>query len=370
MLKKKIKNFLFLFTPVSLGFLVSCKEPEVNIDISRLFEPIFEFPEKSNTFKKQEPRSFNLYVSEVNAIKLKWFLNKPSLMNLSSEEKNRIYASKVGKYYVFDNKNRILTFENKFNANEEINPNFLKKAFKKTADSYLDVQNNLDNKEEKIVDKTNNIEIYRKISKIFDPNWRFIEMKLVKPNIISDDKKNYILINAYKVFLTDPLNFSKKTEQKQTVPNKEKKETEKTNIKKITKNQVDKKTEQKETDKNQVEKDKNWRISAPNVRPTPVFRLHWYGHTLKDPFKVELNTTENVNSEYDLQMVNDINQPESVADFNFNPDDNKPKAPDQPSEIFHSKPFIRLVSQSFLIPFDGEVSDFESDEFKFKYQFK
>lgn len=344
MFKNKLKKFLIFLAPVSLGFLVSCAEiePDIDINIPHIFKPLFEIPEKSGFFKKQDPRSTDLYVSEVNAIRLKWFLNNASLMNLSDDEKSKIYASKVAKYFVFDNKNRILVHKNTFNVNEEITPTFLKNAFEKAANSYEEnAKNNIGNSTNKIAWQNKNIEIYSNISKIFDPNWRFIEMKLIKPNVIFPDKKNYILINAYKIFYTDPIDFSE--EKANEIQNNETK-TEKYN--------------------------KKWRIKAPNNDPTPILRLHWYKQSVKNPFKIELNNVENPNSEYDLQMVNNIDQSESVADFSFDFYDNNSIKPKEPLEILHSKPFIRLVLQSYAIPFEDEISNFERGELKFKYQFK
>ncbi|WP_406823239.1 hypothetical protein [Mesomycoplasma hyopneumoniae] len=346
MLKKKFRKILALFLPVPLVFLTSyscwsSRIRSIRSAINENFGPDFELPEKQGVFKKQDPRSFDLYVSEVNAMRLKWFLNKSSLIDLSQEEKNKIYASKLARYYVFDNKNRILADEDKFKAEQNINPTFLKKVFEKAANSYSgDKTNNQGVSNKNSFEKLDNFKIYREISKIFDSNWRFLEVRLIKPGIIVPDKRNYILINAYKIYYTNPVDFEKKNEAEKT-----------------------------ENTENQAQNNKNWRIKAPNQKPVTLLRLHWYNKNLENPFKIEFNSIENPNSEYDLQMINDIDQPESIADFNFNFSRINSKNTSEPLEIFHSEPFIRLVSQSFAIPFDGEITDFEAEDFKFKYVF-
>ncbi|MDW2893137.1 hypothetical protein [Mesomycoplasma ovipneumoniae] len=316
-------------------FLISCSQPKTETNVSSIPPLIIPIPENKDEFRKREPRSFDLYVSEVNAIRLKWFLNKPSLINLLPEEKSKIYASNVAKSFVFDNKNRILAFQDNFDSSEEINPNFLQNIFQKTSAAYSGKKINDENTKLLNDSGQNNFEKHKIISKIFTQNWRYIETKLLKPNIIQKDNKNYLLINAYKFIFSSPLSGS----SLQT------------------------------NEKNDTKSDKKWKISAPNTNPTPILRLHWHNQSLENPFKIKLNSKDNLNSEYDLQLINNIDQPESVADYSFNFSDSNPKISDSPLQISHIDPIFRVVIQSFAIPYQDSVANFESENFKFNYEF-
>lgn len=316
-------------------FLISCSQTKTETDVSSIPSVIIPIPENKDEFQKREPRSFDLYVSEVNAIRLKWFLNKPSLINLLPEEKSKIYSSNVVKGFVFDNKNRILAFQDNFDSSEETNPNFLQNIFQKTSAVYSGKKINDENTNLLKDSDQDNFEKHKIISKIFTQNWRYIETKLLKPNIIQKDNKNYLLINAYKFIFSSPLSGSNP--------------------------QTNEKTDTKS--------DKKWQLSAPNTKPTPILRLYWHNQSLENPFKIKLNSKDNLNSEYDLQLINNIDQPESVADYSFNFSDLNPKIPDSPLQISHIDPIFRVVIQSFAIPYQGNVADFESDNFKFDYEF-
>ncbi|WDV48876.1 hypothetical protein [Mesomycoplasma ovipneumoniae] len=320
-------------------FLISCSQPETETNVSSTPSIIIPISENKDEFQKQNPRSFDLYVSEVNAIRLKWFLNKPSLINLLPEEKSKIYASDVAKSFVFDNKNRILAFQDNFDSSEETNPNFLKNIFQKTSAVFSGKKINDQNTDLLIDSDQDNFEKHKKISKIFPQNWRYIETRLLKPNIIQKDNKNYLLINAYKFIFSSPITSSN--------------------------SQTNEKTETKSDKK----ADKKWKISAPNIKPTPILRLFWHNQSLENPFKIKLNSKEDLNSEYDLQLINNIDQPESVADYSFNFSDLNPKIPENPLKISDTDPIFRVVIQSFAIPYPDSVANFESDNFKFDYEF-
>ncbi|MBG0730659.1 hypothetical protein [Mycoplasma sp. 'Moose RK'] len=339
--KKKIFRTLTTLAFFMPGtFLASCfAKKDFIFPIENLIIP--DFFDNSPNFKKQKLRSFDLYASEVNAIKLKWFLNTDSLLGLSKAQKNQIFASNFGKFFVFDNNEGISVVEEKFDINQKITPKFLKIMTQKAKNKFSVIPENEDSNLQKTVNSGKNnaseIAIFKELSQLFSPNWRFIDMKLVKPNIVFDDQKNYLLITAYKIFYSNPIiKYDQENEKKTDLTSKI---------------------------------SEKWSISAPNQLPTPSFRLYWLERNAKKRFTMKLNSKENVNSEYDLQLINNADQPESVEDFAYNFGDEKPTKPELPLEKERKEPLIRIVSQSFLIPFEGQVADFEGENFKFKYLF-
>lgn len=302
-----------------------------------------------------------------NAKKLKSLTNSSNLIEVSPENRTKIYQNKDAKFYLFDlnslsnsekSGETIPEYKTNFNPNSEISYlNLINRYYNSKQLQSKKKELNQDpnsvyipNVDQKSLDfwyiyvlptlvGFSEIEIGGKKTLISEKTTKLprkltpyssVELKLLKKNFINNDNKNYLQINVNQML--NSFAFRQKDPKCQNCPE--------TNVFGFS----------------DSVKYPNYKLvfdSLDSAKKTIKFKIHKQNDNLINERKVKNEINSNISTMNFVYRAKEYKR-------NSNPDDYFEKNVD-PKDKTSEFPFVRFYTQSFVVPFEGSENDFDSN---------